>query len=322
MKERFSIIKSSYLWVSIGFVILIVAGFLFFANARYSEEFTGGVKINVVGQLDTEQVTQDILGYMEEKGYKNNVVGVQLEENNTRLSLRTEVEKDEQVNLLSKDVQNILIEKGYIQSTNDVLEQSITGPSVWSYMQKAAKNALIVGMILMAIYMLFSFAGIRKEIAPGLLAGIIIVTMIFDVGIPAGAYGLWMMFNPTISIDTVFIIAILTTMGYSINDTIIIFDRIRENIKNKGGQKAIVFGKIFEDSLRQTMKRSIMTSVSTFIVILVMFILGTGIIQQFSFTVGIGVIAGSYSSIFIATPLAYILLGKYKKERKEMLTQK
>lgn len=130
MKERFSIIKSSYLWVSIGFVILIVAGFLFFANARYSEEFTGGVKINVVGQLDTEQVTQDILGYMEEKGYKNNVVGVQLEENNTRLSLRTEVEKDEQVNLLSKDVQNILIEKGYIQSTNDVLEQSITGPSV------------------------------------------------------------------------------------------------------------------------------------------------------------------------------------------------
>ena len=301
-------------------MLLIVAGFLFFANARYSEEFTGGVKINVVGQLDTEQVTQDILGYMEEKGYKNNVVGVQLEENNTRLSLRTEVEKDEQVNLLSKDVQNILIEKGYIQSTNDVLEQSITGPNVGSYMQKAAKNALIVWLILMAIYMLFSFAGIRKEIAPALLAGIVIATMVFDVVIPAGAYWLRMGINKTISIDTVFIIAILTTMGYSINDTIIIFDRIRENIKNKAGQKGVLFGKVFEDSLRQTMRRSIMTSASTFVVVLIMFVIGTGIIKQFAFTIGIWVIAGSYSSIFIAAPLAYILLGKYKKERKEMLS--
>jgi len=187
-------------------------------------------------------------------------------------------------------------------------------------MQKAAKNALIVGLILMAIYMLFSFSGIRKEISPTLLAVIVIVTMIFDVAIPAGAYGLWMSINPTISIDTVFIIAILTTMGYSINDTIIIFDRIRENIKNKAGQKEVLFGKIFEQSIRQTMKRSLMTSGSTFVIVLIMFILGTGIIKQFAFTIGIGVIAGSYSSIFIAAPLAYILLGKYKKEKKEMNT--
>ena len=121
--------------------------------------------------------------------------------------------------------------------------------------------------------MLFSFAGIRKEIAPALLAAIVIATMIFDVAIPAGAYGLRMGFNKTISIDTVFIIAILTTKGYSINDTIVIFDRIRENIKNKAGQKGVLFGKIFEDSLRQTMRRSIMTSTSTFVVVLIMFII-------------------------------------------------
>lgn len=135
--------------------------------------------------------------------------------------------------------------------------------------------------------MLFSFAGIRKEISPALLAGIVIATMIFDVAIPAGAYGLRMGINKTISIDTVFIIAILTTMGYSINDTIIIFDRIRENIKNKAGQKGVLFGKVFEDSLRQTMRRSIMTSASTFIVVLIMFVIGTGIIKQFAFTIGI-----------------------------------
>lgn len=322
MNPKFSIMKKAYLRVSIGFTLLVVAGFLFFANARYSEEFTGWVKISIAGVLEQEAVTQDILSYMNEKGYKNNNVGIQIEDGTTKISLRTEVEKDEQVNILSKDVQEVLITKWYIQSTDEVLEQSITGPSVGSYMQKAAKNALIVWLILMAIYMLFSFAGIRKEIAPALLAGIVIATMIFDVAIPAGAYGLRMGFNKTISIDTVFIIAILTTMGYSINDTIIIFDRIRENIKNKAGQKGVLFGKIFEDSLRQTMRRSIMTSASTFIVVLIMFIIGTGIIKQFAFTIGIWVIAGSYSSIFIAAPLAYILLGRYKKERKEMLTQK
>ena len=322
MNAKFSIMKRAYLRVSIGFVLLVIAGFLFFANAKYSEEFTGWVKISVVGVLEKEVVKQDILGYMNEKWYTNNYVGIQIEEDTTKISLRTEVKKDEQVNILSKDIQSLLIEKWYITTTNQIIEQSITWPSVWSYMQKAAKNALVVWVILMAIYMLFSFAAIRKEIAPALLAGVVIITMVFDVVIPAGAYGLRMWFNQTISIDTVFIIAILTTMGYSINDTIIIFDRIRENLKNSAGQKNVCFGKIFEDSLRQTMKRSIMTSTSTFIVVLVMFIIGTGIIKQFAFTIGIWVIAGSYSSIFIATPLAYILLGKYKKERKEMLTQK
>jgi SecD/SecF fusion protein len=100
-------------------------------------------------------------------------------------------------------------------------------------MQKSAKTAIIVGVLLMAIYMMFSFATIRKYVAPGVLAGVTIATMIFDVSLPAGMYGIWMYFDKTVMIDSVFIIALLTNMGYSINDTIIIFDRIRENIQNK-----------------------------------------------------------------------------------------
>lgn len=322
MKPMFSIMKKAYLRVGIWAILLIVASFFFFTNARFSEEFTGWVKISIAGVLEKEAVTQDILNYMQDKEHKNSNVGIQIEENVTKISLRMDVEEDEQVNILSKDIQNLLITKGYIQSTNDVIEQSITGPSVGSYMQKSAINALIVWIILMAIYMLFSFAGVRKEIAPALLAGVVIATMAFDILMSAGAYGVRMSINPTISIDTMFIIAILTTMGYSINDTIIIFDRIRENLKNKSGQKNILVGKIFEDSVRQTMKRSILTSTSTFIVVLVMFIIGSGIIRQFAFTIGVWVIAGSFSSIFMAAPLAYILLGKYKKERTAMLAQK
>jgi len=314
--------KQAPLRVGIWAILLAISFYLFFSNARYSEEFTGWVKIAVEGTLDEAAVTKDIIGYMEGKWYKDNVLGVEISEDITKLSLRTQVQKDEQVNELSQDIQSLLIKNGYIKNTSDVVEQSITGPSVGSYMQKSAKNALIVGLILMAIYMLFSFAGIRKEISPALLAGVVIATMVFDVGIPAGAYGLWMGLDKTVAIDTIFIIAVLTNMGYSINDTIIVFDRIRENIKNKGNQKWSLFGKIFEESVWQTMRRSFGTVLTTLLVIVAMYLLWSGVIKQFAFTIGIGVIAGSYSSIFIAAPLVYLLLGKYKKERKEMLAQK
>lgn len=138
----------------------------------------------------------------------------------------------------------------------------------------------------MAIYMLFSFATIRKSVAPSILAIVTIVTMVFDVSLPAGAYGIRMRLDKTIMIDSVFIIALLTNMGYSINDTIIIFDRVRENVQNVSENKGTVFGKIFEKSLWQTMRRSFGTVFSTFLVIVAMFLIGTGIIKQFAFTIG------------------------------------
>jgi len=209
----------------------------------------------------------------------------------------------------------VLMDGKYIKSTSDIVSQTITGPSVWEYMQKSAKKALVIGLIFMAIYMMISFAAIRKTISPAVLAGVTVATMVFDVSIPAGAYGLLMYFNSTINIDTVFIIAVLTNMGYSINDTIIIFDRIRENLQHNNG-KNTVYGNIFDASLRETMRRSFGTVMAMLVVIIAMFILGSGAVKDFAFTIGIGVLAGSYSSIFIAAPLAYLLMGKFKKEKK------
>ena len=322
MKPTFSIMKRAYVRVGFWALLLAIALFLFFSNARYSEEFTGWVQITVAGTLDKTALTQDVTQYMNSKWYKNSDVMVEVGKGITKISLKTQVDKDEQVNILSKDIQSALIQKGYIKSVSDVMEQSITGPSVGAYMQKSAKNALIVGILLMAIYMLFAFAGIRKEISPSILAAVVVATMIFDVGVPSWAYGIWMMIDHTMAINTVFIIAVLTNMGYSISDTIIIFDRIRENIKLKAGQKWILIGKIFEDSLWQTMRRSFGTVLSLFLVIVAMYLLWSGTIKEFAFTIGIWVIAWSYSSIFISAPLTYILLGRYRKERKEMLAQK
>lgn len=200
------------------------------------------------------------------------------------------------------------------------MQASITGPSVGAYMQSAALRAIVIGIIFMVIYMLFSFAAIRKVVSPSILASVTIVTMLFDILIPAGAYGLLMLINPTVQVDTVFIIAILTIMGYSINDTIIIFDRIRENAESVITEKSknILYAKVFEDSIRQTMRRSIGTSVSTLMVVVTMYIFGTGVIKLFAFTTGIGVVAGTASSIFIAAPLAYLFLGKFNKEQKKL----
>lgn len=166
-------------------------------------------------------------------------------------------------------------------------------------MKTSAFQALIVGMILMVIYMLFAFAKIRKEIPAQILGVSVLGVLIFNVFITLGAYGLRMMFNATIQIDTVFIVAVLTVVAYGINDVIVIFDRIRENILRHMKDKNIVIGKTIEDSLRQTMRRSIGTSLSTLLVLTAMFIFGTGILQQFAFTVGVGVIAATFGSIFV-----------------------
>jgi preprotein translocase SecF subunit len=127
----------------------------------------------------------------------------------------------------------------------------------------------------------------------------VLAVLIFNVLGTLGAYGVWMMFNPTIQVDTVFIVAVLTVVAYGINDVIVIFDRIRENIMRSSKDKNIVLGSVIESSLWQTMRRSIGTSFSTLLVLIAMFIFGTGVLQQFAFTVGYGVIISTLSSIFL-----------------------
>lgn len=291
---------------------------LFFSNARYSIEFTGGITLQIAGQLPAEQVVTDLTNILEAQDIPNPEVSIQNNISDSIITIKTNIQDDLQIEQLTENVINSLITSNYISGEQQIIQQAVVGPSVGEYMQNAAIRALIIGIILMVIYMLFSFASIRKYISPAILGWVTVATMVFDILVPAGAYGLLMMINPSLQIDTIFIIAILTTIWYSINDTIIIFDRIRENMSNISDQKNIIIGKIFEDSIRQTMRRSIGTSLSTLLVIACMYIFGTGVIKQFAFTMGMGVISGSFSSIFIAAPLAYIMLGRFKKEKNKI----
>ncbi len=297
---------------------MFLAVFLFFSNARYSEEFTGGISLSIQWNIDIQQEKANIEQYLAQQNYQDIRVSLESEYSITHIKIHTKVDTDEKVAELSNEIKSYLLDNSVISSSDQVVQQTVTWPSVWSYMQKTALRALIVGLMFIIIYMLFSFSAIRNYISPWMLWVVTVITMIFDIAMPAWAYWLRMWFNSTIQIDTVFIIAILAVMGYSINDTIIIFDRIRENLKNKWTWKDIIYGKVFETSIWQTVKRSLYTSFSTLLVIITMFIFGSGIIQEFAFVIWIGVIAGSFSSLFIAAPLTYVVLWKYKKEKNKL----
>ncbi len=288
-------------------------------NINLSIDFTGGMQIRVANSLD-ESFAKDATNYLTEQGIEEVSIGTKAEELFTDIIIKTNAQEDAEITKISDAIQEFLIENNYIADEEWILQASITGPSVGAYMQSAALRAIIIGIIFMVVYMLFSFATIRKVISPSILAAVTIVTMLFDILIPAGAYGLLMLINPTVQVDTIFIIAILTIIGYSINDTIVIFDRIRENAESVIAEKSknILYAKIFEDSIWQTMRRSLGTSISTLLVVVTMYIFGTGVIKLFAFTTGIGVLAGTVSSIFIAVPLAYLLLGKFSKEQKKL----
>lgn len=273
--------------------------------------------------LDVPEVTQPIDAMvtkaLTDNGFVPGNVTVGKKDAFATLLVQLQLTDDTQVQKITELLTKTLIEQKVIASTDNVLEQSIIWPSIGAYMKKSAITALWWGMVFMAVYILFAFAAMRHLISPALLGVITILTMLFDIAFPAGMYGIRMYFNPVVQVDAVFIIALLTIMWYSINDTIIIFDRVRENFIAKESQ--FVSGKwdvedLFEKSLRQTMRRSLWTSWTTFLVVVAMRVFGTWALKLFAFTFGMGVLSGSFSSIFFAAPLAYLFSKKTLQKKK------
>ena len=165
--------------------------------------------------------------------------------------------------------------------------------------------SVIIALIAIFLYILLRFRNVAFSVGST-------VALAFDALVVIGFYSvLWGWVPMSLEIDQVFIGAILTVIGYSINDKVVVFDRVRENIQ--------LFGKrdrqtLFNDSLNQTLARTINTSVTTLIVLLCIFILGGDSIRSFSFAMILGVIFGTLSSLFIAAPVAYLTMGRTIRE--------
>ncbi len=313
--KRFGIIKRAYLWIILALCVAVWWGIVFLMTANYSEEFTGWVSISINTKTNAEEIQNNLKNYLDENDYWKTTVHVNTTDEETQIKINADLKNDDVVAQLSTGVSSFLIDRWYVETTEDIIWQTLTWPSVWDYMKTTAIQALIIGIILMIVYMLLAFKEIRKYISPAVLSGVVLCVMLFDVLTTIWSYGVWMLFNDTLQVDTIFIISVLTVVAYWINDVIVIFDRIRENM-SKNKDKNVVYWKLFEDSIWQSIRRSIWTSISTLIVLAAMFFLwNSAVLQQFSFTVGMWIVFATLSSIFLWAPLAYLLMWKFNKEK-------
>ncbi len=313
--KRFDIIKRAYIWIILAVCIAVCGLLVFLMKANYSEEFTGWVNISINTETNSEEIQSNLTHFLAEKDYGKTTVHVNTTEEDTQIKINASLDSDDVVAQLSTDISEFLLSEWYVTSTEDIIWQTLTGPSVGDYMKTTAMQALIIWLILMIIYMLLAFKEVRRYISPAVLSAVVLCVMLFDVLATVWSYGVWMLFDDTLQVDTIFIISVLTVIAYGINDVIVIFDRIRENM-SRNKDKNVVYGKLFEDSVWQSVRRSIWTSVSTLIVLVAMFFLGNSdVLQQFSFTVGMWIVFATLSSIFLWAPLAYLLMWKFSKEK-------
>lgn len=179
------------------------------------------------------------------------------------------------------------------------------GPTIAADIKISAIMAIIFALIAIFLYILLRFRNYSYSVGG-------IVALAHDVSIILGVFSLFYTLMPfSMEVDQSFIAAILTVIGYSINDTVVIFDRIRENI---GLFPKRDLAENMNNSMNETLSRTFSTSFSTFVVLLIMFLLGGETIRGFVFALGLGVLVGTYSSVFIASPIAYQIRNKkYQK---------
>ena len=169
------------------------------------------------------------------------------------------------------------------------------GPTIGEELKSKAWIAIVTVILAIIVFIAYVFRGVSEPVSSWRYGFIAIVALVHDIIIPAGVVSLL-----GLEIDSLFVIALLAILGLSVNDTIVVFDRIRENIQNRISKD---FSETVGKSLEQTFTRSINTSITTLFVVLALFFIGPETTKDFALVLAIGLIAGTYSSIFLASPL-------------------
>ena len=320
------------------FIIWGAAAILFcisFAVRGLSQriDFTGGR--NYVVTLDKETPVEDVrlaltgafintMGENAQKEANTSVIALGTDGKTVRISTNWDIESnnpevDDQAETI---LFNTLKKAGLVSQDNvehfknpdvreggSIISSAKVGPSVAKDITYGAIISVIIALIAIFLYILFRFRNVAFSVGST-------VALALDALIVIGFYSvLWGWVPMSLEIDQTFIGAILTVIGYSINDKVVVFDRIRENMQLYAKRDRQL---VFNESLNQTLSRTINTSVTTLIVLLCIFILGGDSIRSFSFAMILGVIFGTLSSLFIAAPVAYLTLGRTIKEEGEI----
>ena len=320
---HFNFMGRNKMWFTVASIIVVVClGFLFTRGLSQSIDFTGGrnFKVQFEQTVEPEQVRELIAGKFGDANVS--VIAIGTDGKTVRISTNYRIQ--EEGNNVDSEIeaylyetlkplltQNISLET-FIDRENhtggSIISSQKVGPSIADDIKVSAIWSIVLAVIAIGLYILLRFRNIAYSIGS-------VAALCCDTIVILGAYSMfWGILPFSLEIDQTFIGAILTAIGYSINDKVVIFDRVREyfHLYPKRGKY-----QLFNDSLNTTLARTINTSLSTLIVLLCIFILGGDSIQSFAFAMILGVVFGTLSSLFVASPIAYTLIKKNADEPNE-----
>jgi preprotein translocase subunit SecF len=290
--------------VSLALISLAVFSWVTAGDAKYGVDFLGGVEIVV--EFDDGIDIATLRKTLDEEGFTSAVVQ-KFEDGSQRYSVRLKAAEKDDVSQSMKEALGKLQEKELV-----VHKQDFVGPVIGDKIRQDGMTALLLALIGILIYI-----SVRFELRFAIGA---ITALVHDVVITAGVF-----IFAGHEVSAAVLAALLTIVGYSLNDTIIVFDRIRENIgkevkKAGGGAKNtsqfIDYLNIVNQSINQTLSRTILTSLTTLFVVTSLWLFGGGAVVDLAFALVIGVIVGTYSSIFVACPVLLIGIPSKPDEAK------
>jgi len=290
--------------ISIGLLLSGLVGGIYFGSTtgnafNYGIEFAGGTSTTAdFGEVYTiEEIEESIVPYVSEVTGDSAVQATTVDES-TQIVLKTRT-----LNLEEREALNAMLVEQFGIDESTISTQSISS-TVSNEMRQDAIVAVVVACVAMLIYIRFRFKDLR-------FAASAIIALVHDVFAVLTAYVLI-----RITVGNTLIACVLTIVGYSINNTIVIFDRVRENLSTVKKQTPESWYEVANRSLTQTLTRSINTSVTTIIMVLLLFILGVPAIKEFALPLMVGLLCGTYSSLFIATELWYEMKVRIKAKKK------
>jgi preprotein translocase subunit SecF len=294
--------KKFFFWLSGILVALSIASIVVF-GFKPGIEFTGGSIIEVAYPEGRPDITvlQEKLAALEWPGTLSQPTG----ENGyiIRTKSLSEEERQKLVETLS----------GMSLGTMEQVRFDSIGPTIGAELRKKAWIAILLVILAIVLYVAFAFRHVSKPVSSWTYGLVTIVSLAHDVIIPTGIYVLMGEFFIDARIDVLFVIAILTVLGFSVHDTIVVFDRTRENLKLRLWKN---FDETVGHSVEQTITRSINTSLTTLLVVIALYVFGPDSTKWFALVLGIGIIVGTYSSVFLGSPLL-VAIEEWQRNREE-----
>lgn len=297
----FNFVKGRFVYIAISVIVILIGiGFMIFNSVNgngafnYDVQFVGGTSIEA--DLGMEFDNADVEKLLSENT-GDSAPQVQKVDNGTTVAIKTVKLDDEQ----KEAVKAALTEKYQLSDENqNSMKIEDVSATLSKEMQKNAVISLLLACIAMLIYVSIRF----KEFKTGASC---ILALVNDTLIVLGAYAVL-----RIPMDSAFIAAILTVVGYSINSSVVIFDRIRENKKRLGRKN---YADLVNHSVSQTLRRSIFTSLTTFFAIAFLYIFGVQSVKEFALPISVGIVSGAYSSIFMSANIWYLLCQASEKKK-------